>query len=129
VPEAVQILRRWDAQSGLDFCEAPGHPVTGMREVREQTSVCISPDEWLWGPAEPLGMIDGRGADVLCFCAYWVVIIRRFVNLALVVWSAAAACSKSATIVQAKPAQLTRTQCVTENPASAESATSWLWRI
>jgi L-alanine-DL-glutamate epimerase-like enolase superfamily enzyme len=84
VPEAVQILRRWDAQSGLDFCEAPGHPVTGMREVREQTSVCISPNEWLWGPAEPLGMIDGRGADVLCFCAYWVVIIRRFVNLALV---------------------------------------------
>jgi L-alanine-DL-glutamate epimerase-like enolase superfamily enzyme len=83
VPEAVQILRRWDAQSGLDFCEAPGHPVTGMREVREQTSVCISPNEWLWGPAEPLGMIDGRGADVLCFCAYWVVIIRRFVNLAL----------------------------------------------
>lgn len=86
VPEAVKILRRWDAQFGLDFCEAPvpGHPVAGMREVREQTSVCISANEWLWGPAEVLGMIDGRGADVLCFSAYWVGTIRRFVNLALV---------------------------------------------
>jgi hypothetical protein len=42
---------------------------------------------------------------------------------------AAAACSENTTIVQAKPAQLTRTQYVTESPASAESATSWLWRI
>ena len=29
-------------------------------------------------------MIEGRGADVLCFSAYWVGTIRRFVNLALV---------------------------------------------
>ena len=55
-----------------------------MREVREQTSVCISANERLWGPAGVLGMIEGRGADVLCFCAHWVVIIRRFNNLALV---------------------------------------------
>ena len=55
-----------------------------MREVREQTSVCISANEWLWGPAEVLRMIDGRGADVPCFCSHWVVTIRRFVNLTLV---------------------------------------------
>jgi L-Ala-D/L-Glu epimerase len=28
-------------------------------------------------------MIDGRGADVLCFSAYWVGTIRRYLNLAL----------------------------------------------
>jgi L-Ala-D/L-Glu epimerase len=43
-----------------------------------------SANEWLLGPAEVLGMIYGRGADVLCFSAYWVGTIRRFVNLALV---------------------------------------------
>jgi L-Ala-D/L-Glu epimerase len=85
VPEAVKILRRWDAEFTLDFCEAPvpGRPVAAMREVREQTSVCISANEWLWGPAEVLEMINGRGADVLCFSAYWVGTIRRFLNLSL----------------------------------------------
>jgi len=87
VPEAVKMLRRWDAEFGVDFCEAPvpGRPVAAMREVREQTSVCISANEWLWGPAEVLEMINGRGADVLCFSAYWVGTIRRFLNLALLV--------------------------------------------
>jgi glucarate dehydratase len=85
VPEAVRTLRRWDAEFTLDFCEAPvpGRPVAAMREVREQTSVCISANEWLWGPAEVLEMINGRGADVLCFSAYWVGTIRRFLNLSL----------------------------------------------
>ena len=55
-----------------------------MREVREQTSVCISANEWLWGPAEVLRMIGGCGADVLCFSASRVGTIRRFVNLSLV---------------------------------------------
>ena len=51
VAEAVQILRRWDAQFGLDFCEAPCSwaPCRRMREAREQTSVYISASEWLWG--------------------------------------------------------------------------------
>ena len=85
VPEAVKILRRWDAEFGVDFCEAPvpGRPVAAMREVREQTSVCVSANEWLWGPAEVLEMINGRGADVLCFSAYWVGTTRRFLNLSL----------------------------------------------
>jgi glucarate dehydratase len=85
VPEAVKILRRWDREFNLDFCEAPvsGRPVDSMREIREQTSVSISANEWLWGPAEILEMIRGRGADVLCFSAYWVGTIRRFMSLSL----------------------------------------------
>ena len=85
VPEAVKILRRWDDEFSLDFCEAPvrGRPVESMREVRAQTSVAISANEWLWGPAEVLEMTRGRGADILCFSAYWVGSTRRFLTLSL----------------------------------------------
>ena len=85
VPEAVKILRRWDDEFGLDFCEAPvrGRPVESMHEVRARTSVAISANEWLWGPAEVLDMTRGRGADILCFSAYWVGSTRRFLTLSL----------------------------------------------
>lgn len=83
VPEAVRLLSMWNERYDIDFCEAPvpAYPVAGMKEVRDRTPVAICANEGLWRESDVLQMIDGRGADVLCFSSYWVGTIRRFVAL------------------------------------------------
>lgn len=83
VPQAAVLLTTWNAAVGLDFCEAPvrAEPIEGMQEVRRRVPVAICANEGLWRPMDVLRMIQGRGADVLCFSSYWVGTLRRFLTL------------------------------------------------
>lgn len=83
VPQAVTLLTAWNEAFGLDFCEAPvrAEPIENMREVRQRVPVAICANEGLWRPADVLRMIQGRGADILCFSSYWVGTLRRFLTL------------------------------------------------
>ena len=83
LPEAVRLLTEWDGAFGIDLCEAPVQcePVEAMREIRQRVRVPLAANEGLWGPQDVIRMIQGRGADVLCFSSYWVGSLRRFLTL------------------------------------------------
>ncbi len=83
VAEAVRLLHKWDEHFAIDFCEAPvrADPVSLMRETKGKLRVPICANEGLGRVEDVLRMIEGNGADILCFSAYWVGTMRRFHSL------------------------------------------------
>jgi glucarate dehydratase len=84
LPEAVQILNRWNELFRLDFAEAPvrAFPEHIMRNLRRLTPVALCANEGLGSEAEVMRTIAAGSADVLCFSSYWVGSLRRFHTLA-----------------------------------------------
>ena len=83
VPEATQLIQRWDDVFGIDFVEAPVpiDPVQNMLELRGRVSVALCVNEGLSRTADAMRIIRSRCADVLCFSSYWVGTLRRFHTL------------------------------------------------
>ena len=84
LPEAVQILNRWNELFELDFAEAPvrAFPEHIMQTLRRLTPVALCANEGLGSEAEVMRTIAAQSTDVLCFSSYWVGTLRRFQTLA-----------------------------------------------
>ncbi|MSR65006.1 MAG: hypothetical protein EXS18_04405 [Verrucomicrobiae bacterium] len=80
VPQAAQLLKKWNDQFRIDFVEAPVrvYPLENMQELRQRLSVAVAANEGLGRVSDCMRVIRSRGADVLCFSSYWVGTLRRF---------------------------------------------------
>jgi glucarate dehydratase len=83
LPQATRLLKRWDADFGIDFAEAPVpiDPVENMCELRAKVPVALCANEGLGRVEDCLRVIRARCADVLCFSSYWVGSLRNFLTL------------------------------------------------
>lgn len=83
LPEATRLIERWHEMVQLDFAEAPvrASPLNLMQALHERTPVALCANEGLGSEGDALRMIEGGGADILCFSSYWVGTLRRFHTL------------------------------------------------
>jgi L-alanine-DL-glutamate epimerase-like enolase superfamily enzyme len=80
IPQAVQLLKRWNKKYDLDFAEAPVRidPVENMLDLRARVDVALCVNEGLWREADAYRIIKSRCGDYLCFSQYWVGSLGRW---------------------------------------------------
>ena len=83
VNQSIRTLNRWDSLFGIELCEAPvAHELPeAMAEIRRRVPCAISANEGLGREVDVLRLMRARCADVLCFGAFWVGTLRRFMTL------------------------------------------------
>jgi glucarate dehydratase len=86
VPQAAELIARWNAAFDIDFVEAPirARPVRAMAKLKERLTVPLCANEGLGSETDALEMITADAADVLCFSSYWVGGLQQFLTLSRV---------------------------------------------
>lgn len=81
---AIEILREWHQDFGLDLCEQPTseYPPESMAEVRSRSGVRVAANEGMSPGDNAHTLIERHVADVYTFSPYWVGDADTFLNLA-----------------------------------------------
>jgi len=84
IPEALRNMRAMESFD-IDFVEqpVPEHPLRGMAEVRQRSSIAVAANEGLWTEADARDSIEAHVADVYTFSSSWTGSLSSFRRIGL----------------------------------------------